>query len=275
MLEDIFEYAAGYNRSRSLAKFALVCRNWRGPAQRALNTTLDLQTSKQARGWLASAARKRYDTKHLKIGQWNVPALGLEVLENCPRLRSLALENVAYSGFELYTSKYIAGIHRLSLRSPGRRLPPSRGAAAVQASLRHLELHLEYSGSLGYEEVQRIIGSSIETLTTLHLVTSSYNGVGEDVLDYLVAQPLKNVKHLVMVVAYLHADKSSWPTVIDSFPALTTLDIISPDKRVRDSVRHLKFDSGFGLWEESHRRSITLDIREKYCKSLFSRTTTT
>lgn len=88
LLDQIFEQVPSNTAHRDLPSSALVCRDWRDPAQHALFSSVELTSSRQANAWLQSAARPRYRTKHLGLGFSLGMKLGLTVIKSCPFLSS-------------------------------------------------------------------------------------------------------------------------------------------------------------------------------------------
>ncbi|KAL8290182.1 hypothetical protein RQP46_003121 [Phenoliferia psychrophenolica] len=216
LLEEIFELAASLKRATSLARFALVCRTWRQPAQRALFTNVILKSGRAARNWLACPARSRYRTKHLQFGQWALIPLGLEVLEAAPSAISLTLTVIfdpRHSGYTYCTSVQGAGLKKLSLRTPGA-LPSD--PKPFTCRLRYLELY--HTNTVYQSNYQFILLPSRDTLETLHLI-----GDISDLTDYVAsAGPFPKVKHLILDEISSHVCLN---TLVTSFPSLARLDI--------------------------------------------------
>lgn len=74
-----------------LARFALVCRAWREPAQQALFSVLFLGGNSQPIAYLNSPAKQRYRVKSLVLHCLD-PVTESELRDVCPDLRSLDLE---------------------------------------------------------------------------------------------------------------------------------------------------------------------------------------
>ncbi|KAL8290167.1 hypothetical protein RQP46_003106 [Phenoliferia psychrophenolica] len=224
LLEDIFEYAAGFKRSTSLGRFALVCRTWRQPAQRALFTSVVLKSGRQARGWLASPLREHYRAKHLEFGLWTYIPLGLEVLAAAPTA-SLTLNHSldnSHSAYEWVTSPQAAGLQRLCLRWP--EFFPST-PKPLTCRLRHLEINIPYSHEttrISKKTYHSILKPSHATLETLHLTGDLSN-----LIEYFAWSadtgngPFQQVKYLILDTV---TPPTSLKSLLSVFPSLLRLE---------------------------------------------------
>lgn len=77
----------------SLTIFALVCRDWRDPAQRVLFSAVSFTYSPiaQARLWLTSPARNRYRTSSLTLLNRIESQLAESIISACPALLSFTV----------------------------------------------------------------------------------------------------------------------------------------------------------------------------------------
>ncbi|KAL8277988.1 hypothetical protein RQP46_009620 [Phenoliferia psychrophenolica] len=215
LLEDIFEYAAGFKRSTSLGRFALVCRTWRQPAQRALFTTVVLKSGRQARGWLASPLREHYRAKHFEFGLWTSISLGGAVLEAAPGA-SLTLNHSldnTQSAYHLVTSPQAAGLQRLCLRWLA--FFPTH-AVPLTCRLRHLEMpSSSYTHTFTFRS---ILHPSRDTLETLNLTGGDLTAL---IQTLAVIGPFHRVNHLILGNVY---PLSSVKPLLSFFPSLSRLE---------------------------------------------------
>ena len=101
----------------ALVKIALVCRDWRDPAQRALFGTITLgerererrgKADERARSWLASEARSRFRTTSLGIGPYLSSKVAMSVAAASPALLSLRITD-SWQGGHSYC-KAVGGV---------------------------------------------------------------------------------------------------------------------------------------------------------------------
>ncbi|KAL8277146.1 hypothetical protein RQP46_010474 [Phenoliferia psychrophenolica] len=94
---------------------ALVCREWREPAQAALFHTIDLLDDDQATAWLASSGRLKYPTRHLTLGDigggysFIESSLALRVVQACPMLSLLGIQDDDDGGHALLSTMQSQG----------------------------------------------------------------------------------------------------------------------------------------------------------------------
>lgn len=88
---------------------SLVCRGWRDVAQRALFQNVVLGGPRQGDAWLRSSARSRYRTTSLDMTGWGETPLPYAILEACPGLVSLRVEDSMDGGYEWCASHYANG----------------------------------------------------------------------------------------------------------------------------------------------------------------------
>ncbi|KAK4705736.1 hypothetical protein P7C70_g474, partial [Phenoliferia sp. Uapishka_3] len=222
LLYSIFDLTP-HHMHQDLAKFALVRRSWREPAQRALSHTVFLRGEEKVQSWLASPCL------HPTVGLilMNVRNdTGLKVLRTCPGISSLEVTRDTLAMLDAEDGGYawcaqVSQLQHLMLWTTPR-FP--RDSATLKFRLQSLLIRA--NDIFVVHDIRTLLTSSQATLHSLSLDSLS-NAFTQSLINFL-----KSPTGITLL--YIHTLSLQWPAIESctrwqklflNFPRLRSLEI--------------------------------------------------
>ncbi|KAK4702541.1 hypothetical protein P7C70_g3680, partial [Phenoliferia sp. Uapishka_3] len=200
ILAQIFDYYPTdiLGNMQELTRFALVCKQWRGSAQRALMLSVHLWTEREAALWFASKAREDNETEHLALDEAVLFMTTVIVEIVGEAVGTLTVESYqGYKAVRKHVGPY-AKIRELRLTvTKDFQLP----IKPLECRLKGLSVSIDDEVTLNSETCHAIFHSSRNTLTELHIpfdLSYALWTLSESLDTILSSEPFPNVQRLTL-----------------------------------------------------------------------------